>query len=170
MQERKSLVLGMSNADLLYKIEGLVPFVEQISRVPESLHLQRNELVYEVVKLVGEDYRNVRREVLLRLEEIGNRMENLDVGEVSELVGYLRRLEECKEKLVLLFVNKGKNSGFWDLIKETKTKGLKMKGEIEGKWLTVVTSKATELTRSTNPFLEPGQTNPVPPRSFATVR
>lgn len=170
------MVLGFSNADLLYKIEGLVSFVEQISRVPDSLHLQRNELVYEVVRLVGEDYRSLQGEILLRLEELGNRItENVvvDVGELNELVGYLKRLEESKENLMLLFVNRRKNNGFWELIKETKMKGVEKKGKIEGKWLTVVVnSNSAELTRSsTNPFLEPGmQLCPVPPLSFATVR
>ncbi|XP_004501680.1 putative clathrin assembly protein At4g40080 [Cicer arietinum] len=173
--KKDSLILGFSNADLLYKIEALVVFVEQISFVPESLHLQKNELVYEVVRMVGEDYRNVQSEILLRLEELGQRMETedkfLDVGELNELLSYLRRLEESKEKLVLLFVNRRKNNGFWELIKEIKMKGLKKKEEIERKWITVVVnSNAVELTRSTNPFLEPGQCCPILPLSFATVR
>ncbi|KAE9609062.1 hypothetical protein Lal_00020607 [Lupinus albus] len=168
-QERKSLVFGLSNADLLYKMEGLVQFVEQVSYVPQSLHLQKNELVYEVVRLVGEDYRSVQREISLQVEELGNRTEDLDVGALNELLGYLRRLEESKEKLVLLFVNRIKNNGFWDLVKKVKMKVLAMKEEIEGKWLTVVTATATELTRSTNPILEPGQIVPVPPSTFATV-
>ncbi|XP_027353869.1 putative clathrin assembly protein At4g40080 [Abrus precatorius] len=169
-QDRKCLVLRNSNADLLYKLECLVVFVEQISHVPESLHLQRNELVYEIVRLVGEDYGSVQGEILVRLEELGNRMEEMEVSELNELAGYLRRLEKSQEKLVLLFVNRRKNNGFWDLIEKTKTKGVKKKEEIEGKWLTVVTTSAAELTRSTNPFLEPGQLSPVPRLSFATVR
>ncbi|XP_057425008.1 putative clathrin assembly protein At4g40080 [Lotus japonicus] len=176
-QELESLVLKMSNADLLYKLENLVVFVEQIGRVPESLHLQRNELVYEVVRLVGEDYRSVQGEILWRLEELENRVtEDMDVGELSELVGYLNRLEETQERLVLLFVNRRRNNGLWDLIKKTKVKALEKKEETEGKWLTVVVSKnaasaaAAELTRSTNPFLEPGQVCPVLPLGFATVR
>lgn len=172
MQERKSLVMGLSNADLLYKMEGLVVFVEHVSHVPESLHLQRNELVYEVVRMVGEDYRTVQREIMVRVEEVGKRMDQgLDVGELNELVGYLERLEESQEKLVLLFVNRIRNNGFWDLVKQVKMKGLAMKEEmVAGKWLTVVTSNAAELTRSTNPFLEPGQMVPVPQLTFATVR
>ncbi|KAE9603855.1 putative ANTH domain-containing protein [Lupinus albus] len=169
-QERNSSFFRLSNADLLYKIEGLILFVEQVSRVPESLHLQRKDLIYEVVKLVREDYRSAQREILWRLEELEKRMKDLDVGELNELVGYLERLEESKEKLVILFVNKIKYNGFWDLVKEVKKKGLEMKKEIEGKWLTVVTTKNTELTRSTNPFLEPGQIVLVPPLSFATGR
>ncbi|MED6155402.1 hypothetical protein PIB30_004832 [Stylosanthes scabra] len=176
IQDSKSLTLGKSNADLLYKIGALVAFLEQISKVPESLELQKKELVYEVVKLVGEDYRSVQREIVMRLEEMEGRMENLDVAEVSELVSYVKRIEECKERIVMLFVNKGRKGGFWDLVREIKEKGLKMKGEIEGKWLTVVVASnaAADSTRfiNTNPFLEPGQTSPVPLTSFAfaTVR
>ncbi|KAK7311655.1 hypothetical protein RJT34_09928 [Clitoria ternatea] len=175
-RERKCLVSGASNADLLYKLEALVGFVEEISHVPESLHLQRNELVYEVVRLVGEDYGCVQGEILLRLEEFGDgkRMGNMDdVGELNELVGYLRRLEGCEEKLVLLFVNRRRNNGLWGLIKRVKSEGVMKMEEIQGKWLTVVTTTnnaATELTRSTNPFLEPGQLSLVPRLSFATVR
>ncbi|KHN27369.1 Putative clathrin assembly protein [Glycine soja] len=157
-----------SNADLLYKLEALVGFVEQTSHVPDSLHLQRNELVYEVVRLVGENYRSVQGEILMRVEELGGRIME-DVGELNELVGYLGRLEETREKLVLLFVNRGKNNEFWDSVKKTKEKGVARKKEIERKWLAVVVV-AAEFTRSTNPFLDPGQLSPVPRLSFATVR
>lgn len=171
-QESKKIILSnASNADLLYKVEALVGFVEQISHVPDSLHLQRNELVYEVVRLVGEDYRSVQVEILLRVEKLGERMDDLDVGELNELVGYLGRLEETQEKLVLLFVNRKRNNGFWDLVQKTKVKGMAKKREIEGKWLTVVVNTgAAELARSTNPFLDPGQLSPVPRIDFATVR
>jgi hypothetical protein len=114
----------------------LVVFVEHVSDFPESLDLQRNELVYEIVRMISEDYRKVQGEILLRLEELGRRIdEDFDVGELNELPSYLKRLEESKEKLVLLFVNRRKNNGFWELIKEIKMKGLKKKEEIEGKWI-----------------------------------
>ncbi|KAK2445392.1 putative clathrin assembly protein [Trifolium repens] len=177
--KNKDFVLGLrlsslSSADLLYKIECLVVFVERVSDFPESLDLQRNELVYEIVRMVGEDYRKVQGEILLRVEELGRRIDDdFDMGELNELLSYLKRLEESKEKLVLLFVNRRKNNGFWELIKEIKMKGLKKKEEIEGKWITVVVNSSntvvTELTRCTNPFLEPGQYLQVP-QTFATVR
>jgi hypothetical protein len=114
----------------------LVVFVERVSDFPESLDLQRNELVYEIVRMVGEDYRKVQGEILLRVEELGRRIDDdFDMGELNELLSYLKRLEESKEKLVLLFVNRRKNNGFWELIKEIKMKGLKKKEEIEGKWI-----------------------------------
>lgn len=165
LSKKDSLILNASNADLLYKLECLVVFVEQISGVPESLELQKTELVYEIVRMIGEDYRNVQGEILLRLEELGKRMEDLDIGELNELLNYLKRLEESKENLVLLFVNRRKNNRFWEMIKEIKIRGLEKKEEIEGKWLMVVVNSntvAAELTQSTNPFLEPGQYFSVP--------
>ena len=89
--------------------------------------------------MVGEDYRNVQGEILMRLEELGKRIERVeDVGELNELLSYLRRLEEGREKLVVLFVNRRKNNGFWEMVREMKMRGLEKKREIEGRWLTVV--------------------------------
>ncbi|KAI4337651.1 hypothetical protein L6164_016037 [Bauhinia variegata] len=165
VEETRRTHLGLSNSDLLYKIEGLVGYVEQISRVPDSLYLQKNELVYEVVRLVGEDYRCVQYEIFSRIEELGNRMENFDVAELSELLGYLKRMNESKERLLLLFVNRKKNDEFWDLIDQAKIKAAIAKEEIQGKWLLVTKPRRDESTGSTqykNPFLEPGQLIPVP--------
>lgn len=118
-------------------------FVEQISGVPESLELQRKDLVYEVVRLVGEDYRSVQYEIFCRVEELGERVENMEVGEMGELVSDLGRLEKSKEGLILLFVNRKRNEGFWDLIEQTKRKVVSVKEEREGRWLTVKTSRAS---------------------------
>lgn len=156
-EERKHL--GVSNSELLYKIQDLVGFVEQISRVPDSLHLQRNDLIYEMVRLVGEDYRSVQYEIFLRVEELGNSVEDLEVEEMGMLVGYLTRLEDSRERLGLLFVNRKRNDGFWDLIKQTKTKMVTKKKDTEGKWMTVKTSgrsESSEWTRFPDPFLEAG--------------
>lgn len=155
-EERKHLY--GSNSELLGKFESLVGFVDQITRVPESLYLQRNELVYEAVRLVGEDYRSVQGEILLRVEEFGNRMEDLDVEELGGLVGYLKSIEDSREKLVLLFVNRGRNDAFWDLINQMRRKMEMKKEEIEGKWMMV----RPESIGWPNPFLEPGQRIAIP--------
>ncbi|KAK4276848.1 hypothetical protein QN277_014953 [Acacia crassicarpa] len=172
--DRKTL--GLSNSELFRKIDVLVGFVEQISRVPESLQLQRNDLVYEMVRLVGEDYRIVQYEIFLRVEELRDRVEDLEVDEMAELVRDCTRLKDSKEGLVLLFVNRKKNDSFWELIEQTKKEAATKKEEREGRWLTVKTSRrgeASELTRSNNPFLETGQLIRVPvtrlPRMVPTV-
>ena len=54
-----------------------------------------------------------RQLVSLGVEELGERiMEDFDVGELNELVGYLGRLEESREKLLLFVVNRRKNNRF----------------------------------------------------------
>ncbi|TKY56297.1 putative clathrin assembly protein [Spatholobus suberectus] len=157
-------VRGVSSGVLLCEIRGLVDFVEQVSHAPESLHLQRIDLVYSVVRLVCEDYGRVQREILRRVEEGGKRVEDLDVAELRELVGCLRRLEGCRESLVVLFVNRKRNDAFWDLIGRVRNKGVLVMEEVEGRWMTAVRGKneSAESTRFTNPFLEPGEMIPVP--------
>ncbi|KAJ7965763.1 putative ENTH/ANTH/VHS superfamily protein [Quillaja saponaria] len=153
-------VLGLSNFDLLCEIDRLVGYVEHISRVPDSLYLQRIGLVYEVVGLVGEDYRWVQSEIFRRVAELGNRIENMVFGELTQFLDDLKRLEECREGLVMLFVNRRRNDRFWDLINQTKRKVVMMKEEREGKRLLLTMGKRDESTESNrfgNPFLEPGQ-------------
>lgn len=128
-------------------------FIKQTSHILDSFHLQRNELVYEVVRFVGENYRSVQGEILMCLEQLGGRMME-DVGELNTLVRYLERLGETREKLVLLFLNKRKNNEFWDLVKKTKENGVAKRKEIEGKWLVVVVAgDAPKFTRCLQLFI-----------------
>ncbi|CAN1340406.1 U-box domain-containing protein 35 [Linum perenne] len=71
------VILEKLNRDLLkeIEIEILVDFVKLISESPRCL--QSNDLVYEVVKSVGEDYRLVQWEILIRVGEFRDRMQNL---------------------------------------------------------------------------------------------
>ncbi|KAG4914741.1 hypothetical protein JHK87_052298 [Glycine soja] len=137
------------------RLKALVGFIKQTSHILDSFHLQRNELVYEVVRFVGENYRSVQGEILMCLEQLGGRMME-DVGELNTLVRYLERLGETREKLVLLFLNKRKNNEFWDLVKKTKENGVAKRKEIEGKWLVVVVAgdapKFTSTMAATSHF------------------
>ncbi|KAK7385349.1 hypothetical protein VNO78_31065 [Psophocarpus tetragonolobus] len=127
-----------------------------VSHAPESLHLQRIDLVYNVVRLVCEDYGRVQRVISSRVQICAKRVDDFGVDELREFVGCLKRLEECRERFVALFVNRKRNDAFWDLIGAIRNKGLAV---MEGKWLTVVKGKDEfyESTRFTNPFLEPGE-------------
>ncbi|CAK9313043.1 unnamed protein product [Citrullus colocynthis] len=145
--------------DLSEELEVLVGFVERICEVPESLYLQKKDLVYEVVRLVLEIYRLVQREIWVRVKEMGDRVESLSLEELTELVGVLARLENCRRKLSVLFVNRGKNEEFWELVKITKGKLAEKKGMKEEKRMVMVEMRAdsVESTRFWNPFVEPGQ-------------
>ncbi|KAJ8747422.1 hypothetical protein K2173_014430 [Erythroxylum novogranatense] len=104
VQEKKTLAL--SSKDLLGQLDILVDFVERTCEAPESLHLQRNNLVYEMVRLVGEDYR----------------VPSLSPDELSQLLSILRKFESCKERLFMLFANRRRHDELWELINRTKFK------------------------------------------------
>ncbi|KAM7516869.1 hypothetical protein LguiA_006452 [Lonicera macranthoides] len=108
------------NSDLLREIDALVNFVEDICKAPESLHFQRNNLVYEVVRMVSEDYRLTQHHMMIRLGQLADRTDGLSRDELDELTRCLERLEECRERLTLLFVNRKRNDAFWELVSETK--------------------------------------------------
>ncbi|KAI3412784.1 ENTH domain-containing protein [Psidium guajava] len=113
-----------TSSDLIRSLEVLVSSLEQLSDVPGSLHLQKNDLVHGIVRSVCQDYRMIRREVFLRVEELGGdeRSGSLSFGHSTRLLSALDRIEDCREKLVSLFVNKANSDGLWDLIARTKKK------------------------------------------------
>lgn len=141
------------SSELLGEIDALVDHVERTCDAPENLNLQRNSLVYEVVTMAGEDYRLVQRELLVRFKEMGDRMEGSSSSELTRLLSSLTRLEGCRERLVMLFVNRRKNVAFWDLIRQMKTEVVEMKDKREQKKLEW---KTNESTRFWNPFVDSG--------------
>ncbi|XP_050377666.1 putative clathrin assembly protein At4g40080 [Argentina anserina] len=156
--------LPVLNSELVDEIEGLVEFVVRISDAPESLSLQRNNLVYEIVKAASEDYRAVQCEISLRVKEIEDRVERLSLSELTRVVDALRRLEDCKERLVLLFVNRKRNDRLWESVRKTRAELAETKAQREETRLVVRTvsrsrgrDEMSEPTQCWNPFLEPGQ-------------
>lgn len=121
-KDKEEKIFALLSSDLLIEIDALVGFVQEISNVPNSLHLQRNNLVYEIVRLVSEDYRLIQREISLRVVELDERMTSLSVDQLTLFMSALKKFEDCKERLSLLFVNRKKNDGLWHLIGETKMK------------------------------------------------
>ncbi|KAJ4822026.1 hypothetical protein Tsubulata_001601 [Turnera subulata] len=121
-KDKQEKVFTFLSADLLEETDILVDFIEVICDAPDSLHLQKNDLVYEIVRLVAEDYRLVQREVFVRVGELGNRLTSLSFSELTRFMGALQRVENCKGKLGVLFVNRARNDALWDLIKGTRIK------------------------------------------------
>lgn len=120
------------NSDLIREIDALATLIELISCSPESAHLQSNNLIYEVVRLVCEDYGVIRGETFLRLVELGDRLEGLTHSELTKVLAELDRVEGCKEKLVRLFGNRKNNDGLWDTITHMRIKVSAMKERMEG--------------------------------------
>lgn len=122
-REQNVVVLSsFKSDDLLREVDVLVGFVEEICDLPSSLDLRRHDLVYEIVKLVSEDYGFVQREIFSRVVELGDRSTSLSVVELTQLSEAMKRYEGCKERLSLLFVNRNRNDALWDLVKDTRTK------------------------------------------------
>uniref|UniRef100_A0A2N9GR43 ENTH domain-containing protein n=1 Tax=Fagus sylvatica TaxID=28930 RepID=A0A2N9GR43_FAGSY len=160
-KDKADKVLSLFNSDLSREIDVLVDFTERICEAPD-LHFQRNNLVYEVVRMVSEDYSLVQSEILVRVVELGNRMENMSYGELTQFLNPLKRLEDCKEKLLLLFVNREMNDGLWDLISQMKKKVLMVKGKREEVKLVMVRmghrdESISESARFRKQFAESGQ-------------
>ncbi|KAL6317349.1 hypothetical protein AAG906_030102 [Vitis piasezkii] len=135
--KREDNISMLLNLDLLAQTNALVGMVEEICRVPDSLHLQRNDLVYEVVRLVGEDYRLVQYEIFLRVKDLQDRMGSLNLGEAADFLWGLKRLENCKERTAELFANRKKNDALWELISEAKEGLVTMKESREKRLLTI---------------------------------
>lgn len=107
-------------------------------------------MVYEVMKLVGEDYRITLREVFARVTQFGERkIEELSDEGVEKLLDDLRRLENCKEKAFLMFLNKKRSDGTWDSIAQLRmdVEGLKQRRES----LRLVTFQGSGSTRLGGP-------------------
>ncbi|KAM1331559.1 hypothetical protein EV1_043674 [Malus domestica] len=161
-RDKEERALALLDSDLAMEIEVLVEFVVRICDAPDSLELQKNNLVYEVVRAAGEDYRSIQREIVVRVKEVGDRIdsvEGLSSDELTRLIDALERLESCKGKLMLLFVNRKRNDGLWELVKETKARLVEMKEKREEKRVVVFMGRneSAESTQCWNPFLEPGQ-------------
>lgn len=112
-------VSALMNSDLIKETESLVSLLEQICRQPESLHLNGNKLVDEVRGLVGEDHLSAMNELSIRVNEFGERQSCLSFGDSVELVCALKRLEDCKERLLRSStVKKDVAESFWNSIRE----------------------------------------------------
>ncbi|XP_047320341.1 putative clathrin assembly protein At4g40080 [Impatiens glandulifera] len=110
----------------LVEIEEFVKLVEEICNCPDDVFINGRNLVNEIMNLVVEDYGFTQRQILVRICKCRERIDEMDSGEAREIFGYLKRMEECKEKLIKMFVNRKRNDEFWEKVKELKMEVEKM--------------------------------------------
>lgn len=118
-------ISSFMSKDLLREIVSLVDLMEEICKRPDFLHVQGNKLVNYVMGFIGEDYLSAINEVSVRVNELRERMSVLSFADSVELVCALKRLEDCKEKLLLSVMSTEKrdiSESFWGLINEVKDK------------------------------------------------
>ncbi|KAH7845344.1 hypothetical protein Vadar_000883 [Vaccinium darrowii] len=142
----RATTTNLTNENLVRDVDCLVDMVEEICNAPDSLEYQRIDLVYELMNFVGEDYRSTQYQILVRLGELGDRIDGLSPSESAELARSLKRLEGCRERLSALFANKKRNDAFWDAVGETRARVVKLEEERErGKWLVRVGRREEEI-------------------------
>ncbi|KAA3476275.1 ENTH/ANTH/VHS superfamily protein [Gossypium australe] len=158
--EEEEKVSSLINSQLLKEINSLGNLIEQISRMPNSLHTNGNILVDEVLGMVNEDYLASTNEVSIRVSEFKERISCLSVFESVELGFALKRLEDCKERLSAL--GQMRNvlvETVWGSISEMKDEvgNDELYGE-EGRLMTMESSKnkVSESSRYGERVLKPG--------------
>ncbi|KDP29739.1 hypothetical protein JCGZ_18674 [Jatropha curcas] len=116
-------VSALTNPHLLKEIDSLANLMEETCKRPDSLHLHGNGLVDQVINLVSDDYLSSINEIAIRIDEFNQRLSCLSFGDSVELVCVLKRLENCKERLLALFGRKKALVEIvWCLISEMKEK------------------------------------------------
>lgn len=146
--KEKQKISSFSNDDLTRDIDVLVGVVVQVCEAPDSLYLQKNSLVHELVRIVGEDYRFAQQEIFARVTECSDRTAILSSNELTQLVRDLKRLEDCKERLTMLFANRKRNYAFWDLISRTEDKFVTEK-EMREEMRLVIMPRSVESSKLT---------------------
>ncbi|OVA20882.1 AP180 N-terminal homology (ANTH) domain [Macleaya cordata] len=136
-QEEK--VSALLNGELLKQIDVLVGLIEEICKATEFLNFGKNKLVYEVMGLVNGDYYSAQKGILIRINEVRERMGSFSFGDSVELICVLKRLENCREKVLLLFLNKIGTfvDVLWGLIGEMKDEIGKEKENEQGRMMMI---------------------------------
>ncbi|KAK7247386.1 hypothetical protein RIF29_42269 [Crotalaria pallida] len=121
-RDREERVSGLTNADLLSEFDSLVTLVEGICKIPDLASVKGNKLVEEIMNLVHEDWIVTQREVSVGVSEFKERLSCLKFGEAVELVCCLKRLEECKERMMMMMLEVEQGQRLWDTVIEVKEK------------------------------------------------
>ncbi|CAJ2677124.1 unnamed protein product [Trifolium pratense] len=124
-------VSGLTNGDLLKEFDSLVTLVEGICKRPNHVSNEgnknrdknrdkdKNKLVDEIVNLVSEDWVVIESVVIVEVDEFKERLGCFEFGEAVELVCCLKRLEECRERVVMILESQQR---LWDLVSDVKDK------------------------------------------------
>ncbi|KAK6923807.1 hypothetical protein RJ641_010007 [Dillenia turbinata] len=90
------------NNDLVKEVDSLVSLTET-RRIPETIHVNDNNLIFEIRGSVGDDYKSAVNEVSHRVNDFTERLSHLCFGDSVEFVCCMKRLVDCEERLTVLF-------------------------------------------------------------------
>ncbi|CAI9753193.1 unnamed protein product [Fraxinus pennsylvanica] len=118
-ENQEQRIPSFLDADLIRDVDSLVGLVEEMCEVPDFLLLERNMLLNEIMILLSNDYLSAVNEILVRIGELRERLSCLSFCDLTRLVRALKRLQDCKEKLLALFTpRKTSIETLWGLIEE----------------------------------------------------
>ncbi|XP_055816589.1 putative clathrin assembly protein At4g40080 [Solanum dulcamara] len=138
------------NSDLIRDVDSLVQLIEETIKLPDSLLLDGNKLLYEVIGLLSSDYLSTVNELLIRLSEFKERLSCLSFGDSVELSFIFKRLEGCEERLSVLFsVKKPSTELLWSSVTELSLKIDDLKVDLSGRKL-LTFEKSSESARFNN--------------------
>ncbi|KAL2528156.1 putative clathrin assembly protein [Forsythia ovata] len=109
------------NVDLIREVDSMIGLIEEMCKAPDPTPLEGNILLNEVMGLLANDYLSAVNEILLRLCEFKERLSCQSFGDSVELICALKRLENCKDRMGVLFsIKKPSIDMLWDLAEELK--------------------------------------------------
>lgn len=127
-------------------MDSLLVLVEGIGKRPSSSLTTKNKLVDEIVGLVENDGVVGLSELYVRVNEFRERLGSLSFGEGVELVCGMKRLEVCKEKMMVGMLEVAEGKRLWESVRELKEK--EVYREEEGKVFEMVArNRASESDR-----------------------
>ncbi|KAK7280967.1 hypothetical protein RIF29_08566 [Crotalaria pallida] len=130
IKETQERVSGLTNGDLLSEMDSLLELVEGIGRRPSYSSSKENKLVDEIVGLVEDDGVVALTEVYVRVNEFRERVGSLSFGEGVELVCCMKRLEDCKERMMVSMLEMAEEQRLWDSTRELKERVYREEGKV----------------------------------------
>uniref|UniRef100_A0A2P2J3S3 Putative clathrin assembly protein At4g40080 n=1 Tax=Rhizophora mucronata TaxID=61149 RepID=A0A2P2J3S3_RHIMU len=137
-------VSAVMNPQLLKEIGSLVGLLEEICQSPDgnndndnNNNRNRNNLADEIMDLVCGDYMSAINSILIRVDEFKQRLSCLSFGDSVELGCVLKRLENCKDRILELSGGKKELiESLWCLVSEieSKVKGYREDGRLLHSW------------------------------------
>ncbi|PIN08790.1 hypothetical protein CDL12_18631 [Handroanthus impetiginosus] len=120
-ENQEQRILSLLNVDLIKDVDSLIQLIEELCKVPDFILIEGNIIVKDIIRLLLNDYVSVVNEIALRLYELKERLSCLSFGDSVELLCALKRLEDCKESILSLYVmRKPAIELMWSLVQDLK--------------------------------------------------
>ncbi|KAG8383574.1 hypothetical protein BUALT_Bualt04G0027700 [Buddleja alternifolia] len=105
-EHQEQRISSLLNVDLIRDVDSIVLLTEETCKAPDCLLVEDNILVKEIMALLLNDYLSAVNGISLRLGELNERLSHLSFRDSVELACALKRLQDCRERLSVLYIVK----------------------------------------------------------------